>query len=104
MWNEGPAAADGTREGDRIEGSRFVRAFCCECQQPMRVQTLNGRRWCDDCDSWGPRSKNWLMIRDDDSEDGDDAEEMLDEALEAANAAWWEGDGGPDAHEQEYGW
>jgi hypothetical protein len=43
-------ASDGTRAGDRIPNSRFFRAFCVECGQPIRVvsgEILSGV--CNDC-------------------------------------------------------
>jgi ribosomal protein S27E len=43
-------ASDGTRAGDRIPNSRFFRAFCIECGQPMRVsshEVLTSS--CNDC-------------------------------------------------------
>lgn len=30
-------AADGTRLGDRIKGSKYLRGFCIYCNEPMRV-------------------------------------------------------------------
>ncbi len=32
---------DGTRIGDKIDGSKFVRAFCTECGEPVRASTSN---------------------------------------------------------------
>ncbi len=32
-------APDGTKAGDRIPNSRFFRAFCCDCGQPIRVSS-----------------------------------------------------------------
>lgn len=32
-------APDGTKWGERIAGSRFVRVFCAGCGEPMRVPT-----------------------------------------------------------------
>ncbi len=43
-------AADGTRAGDKIPGSIFVRAFCVECGQPIRVSSNNILSGvCNDC-------------------------------------------------------
>jgi ribosomal protein S27E len=42
--------ADGTRVGDRIPNSRFYRAFCVDCGQPIRVllgEILNSA--CNEC-------------------------------------------------------
>lgn len=43
---------DGTKHGDPIPGSRFYRAFCARCGEPMRVQeaNLNRENMCSDCD------------------------------------------------------
>lgn len=49
---EGAKAADGTRIGDQIPGSRYVRSFCWRCREPMRVQPcrLETEMYCGDCD------------------------------------------------------
>jgi hypothetical protein len=47
---EGLVAPDGTRMGDKIPNSKYVRSFCIECQQPIRVSTeniLSG--YCEEC-------------------------------------------------------
>jgi hypothetical protein len=42
-------AADGTRAGDRIPGSKYVRAFCECCGEPMRVPTEKIVSFCNVC-------------------------------------------------------
>lgn len=45
-------APDGTKHGDPIPGSKFCRAFCERCGEPMRVHAgrLNRPNMCGDCD------------------------------------------------------
>jgi len=43
-------AEDGTRAGDRVPNSKFFRAFCTGCGQPIRVASediLSGE--CNEC-------------------------------------------------------
>ncbi len=42
-------ASDGTRAGDRIPGSKYVRAFCECCGEPMRVPTEKIVSFCHSC-------------------------------------------------------
>ena len=39
----------GERTGDPIAGSDLVRAYCCECLEPIRVATVRVRNYCGDC-------------------------------------------------------
>ena len=39
----------GQRQGDPIEGSDRVRAYCCSCFEPIRVRVLRVYNWCADC-------------------------------------------------------
>ena len=50
--DDGPRAADGTRRGDPIPGSRFFRSFCARCGEPMRMEAdlVNEHVLCNECD------------------------------------------------------
>ena len=50
--DDGPRAADGTRRGDPIPGSRFFRSFCARCGEPMRMEAdrVNEDVLCNECD------------------------------------------------------
>jgi hypothetical protein len=45
-------AFDGTRAGERIPGSRYVRGFCERCNASMRVpeEACLRARFCEECD------------------------------------------------------
>lgn len=42
-------ASDGTKSGDKIPGSRWFRAFCSRCGEPMRVQDPTEIHFCSEC-------------------------------------------------------
>ena len=47
-------AQDGTMEGEAIPGSKYVRAFCNDCNKPVRVTpeqlTAESGTYCTGCD------------------------------------------------------
>jgi hypothetical protein len=49
--NDELVAPDGTKAGDHIKGSRFVRAFCQHCEEPIRVP-VEGilTSYCNQCE------------------------------------------------------
>ena len=45
-------APDGTKYGDQIPGSKYLRSFCQHCNIPIRVTTdqIKNKITCADCD------------------------------------------------------
>ena len=45
-------ASDGTRHGEPIPGSRYLRSFCQHCNNPVRITTdqITNKITCVDCD------------------------------------------------------
>lgn len=41
--------ADGTRIGERIPGSKYVRSICRKCRQPIRVRKVSLVDYCTGC-------------------------------------------------------
>ncbi|MCA9307230.1 MAG: hypothetical protein KDA16_11895 [Phycisphaerales bacterium] len=53
-------AGDGTRRGERIEGSQYFRSFCEKCGEAIRVSELMllGENYCRDCEESRDGGKN----------------------------------------------
>lgn len=56
------------RKVEKIPGSKYYRAFCCGCREPIRVSTLlnaENAAWCDKCvdDHAGARSRAEKALR-----------------------------------------
>ena len=57
---------DGTRLGEPIPGSRFVRSICDICSELIRVQQASMCDYCDNCDPRQPmfREPNVALTRE----------------------------------------
>ena len=74
-------ATDNLRHGDPIPGSRFFRAFCHRCEEPMRVNysTIETGKpvWCEQCE---PRPlSNTSATRNDTDPWGENAVRALED-------------------------
>ena len=43
--------------GDPIPGSKFLRDFCAECEEPIRVTSISTQNYCHECRPEGEKER-----------------------------------------------